>query len=696
MFSCKQRTPKISLQCLESTLRSSRKGICSVYRMACALIFFLLVSELSPVASYASVAGDQARSGNVLQNQFIEVKIAMDGTHLGALRIVNRQTGRTQVIPEAFSITLKGDRVLRASDMRVIQPLSFESLRGDSNASRDSEREAGKQSCTELTASDVSLHVRWCGILRNGSTYFRQELKLQTNETALAITEVRLLDISDPDARVSGTVKGSPVTDSTMFFAFEHPLSTSEVENGHLVAALSRDLPLRKDETISYSSVIGLAPAGQMRRAFLGYLERERAHPYRPFLHYNSWYDIGYGDEKHGARYDNLEALDRIRAIGMELVEKRHVEVDSFLFDDGWDDTSSVWKFNSGFPDGFTAERQAAALYKAGIGVWLSPWGGYDKEKGERVAAGRKDGYEVANNGLALSGSKYYQRFESVCLEMVKKYGVNFFKFDGTGNANQVFSGSQFDSDFDAAINLIRRLRKEKSNLFVNVTTGTQASPFWLLYADSIWRGGEDHSFAGVGTSRQRWITYRDAQTYANIVKKGPLYPLNSLMLHGIVYARDAIDLNTDPKHDFEAEVHSYFGSGTQLQEMYITPSFLSTSDWDILAETAIWARRNAPILKDTHWIGEDPGRLQVYGWASWSADSHKGIIVLRNPSDKAQEFSLDVQNAFELPANAPRVYTATVPWKSSTAKPVSFVAGKAVQIRLEPFEVRTLDALSH
>ena len=31
-----------------------------------------------------------------------------------------------------------------------------------------------------------------------------------------------------------------------------------------------------------------------MRRAFLDYLERERAHPYRPFLHYNSWYDIAW------------------------------------------------------------------------------------------------------------------------------------------------------------------------------------------------------------------------------------------------------------------------------------------------------------------------------------------------------------------------------------------------------------------
>ena len=121
---------------------------------------------------------------------------------------------------------------------------------------------------------------------------------------------------------------------------------------------------------------------------------------------------------------------------------------------------------------------------------------------------------------------------------MIRRYGVNQFKFDGTGNAASAFPGSVFDSDFDAAIALIDELRAEKPDLFVNLTTGTYPSPFWLRYADSIWRGGDDHEFAGVGSMRQQWITYRDADTYAGVVKSGPLYPLNSLMLHGMIYAK--------------------------------------------------------------------------------------------------------------------------------------------------------------
>ena len=138
----------------------------------------------------------------------------------------------------------------------------------------------------------------------------------------------------------------------------------------------------------------------------------------------------------------------------------------------------------------------------------------------------------------------------------------------------------------------------------MNLTTGTYPSPFWLAIADSIWRGGEDHDFAGVGTFRQRWITYRDADTYAGVVSKGPLFPLNSLMLHGVIYAKFAKNLDTDPGDDFTSDVRDYFGSGTQLQEMYITPALLSDANWDALAEAARWSRSNAATLADTHWIG--------------------------------------------------------------------------------------------
>jgi hypothetical protein len=250
-----------------------------------------------------------------------------------------------------------------------------------------------------------------------------------------------------------------------------------------------------------------------------------------------------------------------------------------------------------------------------------------------------------------------------------------------------VVAGSKFDSDFDAMIHLIGELREAKPDLYVNLTTGTTASPFWLRYADSIWRGGEDDDFAGVGTRRERWITYRDASTYEQIVAKGPLFPLSSLMLHGIIFAKDDKRLNDDPGGDFATEVRSYFGSGTQLQELYLTPALLKEKDWDVLAESAKWSRENAEVLKDTHWVGGDPGWGQVYGWASWS--EKKSVLVLRNPSDKAQGIALDVGTVLELPEGARRSFIAKSPWKEDASREaLKLVAGTAHRFELKPFEV--------
>jgi hypothetical protein len=612
---------------------------------------------------------------------------AVSKGHLRFASLKNAAGGKRLKPGEAFSVKLRDGRVIAASQMKTTSAVTESDIVPALAASRAADHAAGKRLCTDLAAGDVLLTVHWCAVLRNGANYLRQEITLKAASKPADIAEVRMFDFAAPAAKVVGTVPGSPIVDGNFFMGFESPLSASTVEGGHATAFLTRTLPLEAGNSITYSSVIGVSAPGQMRREFLSYIEQERAHPYRTFLHYNSWYDIGYGN-----RFDEAAALDRVHAYGEELVRKRGVKLDSFLFDDGWDDTTTLWHFNPGLPNGFEDIHDAAASYGFGIGVWLSPWGGYQKSKQQRIAAGEKAGYETVNGGFALSAPKYYGLFEQTCLDMIAKYGVNQFKFDGTGNASTVFPGSLFDSDFSAAIHLIERLRQQEPDIFINLTTGTKPSPFWLRYADSIWRGGDDHNFDGVGSWRQKWITYRDEQTYKNIVVGGPLYPLNSLMLHGIIYAQQAKNLNADPGDDFRDEVRDYFGEGTQLQEMYVTPSLLSQKNWDDLAEAAKWSRANAQVLKDTHWIGGDPAKLEVYGWAAWAPG--KGTVVLRNPSDKPQDFSLDVAKAFELPPGAAQAYKAHSPWaEDKSAAEFNLRAGVSHKFLLKPFEVLTLDA---
>jgi len=622
-----------------------------------------------------------------LSNKALAMEWRLSGGSLQAASFTDRTQKRVIKLPPAcFLLTLADGTVLKSSEMTVVgEPHVLHAMAHD-DASQLASRVPGQKIALELEDKEHGLHVNWSALLRDDANYVRQEVNLGATDKDVAISSVRLIDVQAPGMRVVGTVKGSPLVAGNLFFGFEHPLAVSKVAGDRGIAQIARELPLKAGQSVAYSSVMGVTLPGQLRRGFVNYVEHERAHPYRTFLHYNSWYDLGYF-----SKYDELGALKVIEAFGTELVKKRGVTMDSLLFDDGWDDPKTLWRFHPGFPKGFAAVKEVASQFGMAPGVWLSPWGGYGKPRQERLENGKKQGFETNQGGFALSGPKYYERFREITLEFIRKYGVNQFKIDGTGNADSAFPGAVFDSDFQAAISLIREWRGVKPDIYVNLTTGTYPSPFWLQYADSIWRGGEDHSFLGVGSARQRWITYRDADTYAGVVMAGPLYPLNALMLHGLIYAKSAKNLDTDPGRDFASEVHSYFGTGTQLQEMYITPSLLTAKDWDTLAEAARWSRDNADTLRDTHWIGGDPAALEVYGWASWSP--RKGILALRNPSDKPQEVVLDVKDAFELPAGAPAAFKAHSPWKDDAGQaPLTLRAGTPYKFQLKPFEVVVLE----
>lgn len=653
--------------------------LCSLDRTA-----LLRNSEQSPDSPQAEMRGSSAS----LSNSFIAAQWGISATGLQFMQVENKRTGSVihAGVP-VFSLALADGTQIDSSAMHLLEDPRIEDLAGNRISARFSERIPGRAIRATFEDAQRGLRATWRAVLRKGSHYIRQEIRFETTKGNLTIRSVILLDLAASGAKVTGSVKGSPVIAENWFFGFEHPMSQSAVEDGRVRCSLSRELPLENSRAAVYSSVIGtIATTDQLRRDFLRYIERERAHPYRTFLHYNSWYDLGYFTP-----YDQAGAVDVIRAFGEELHVKRGVTLDSFLFDDGWDNHKSLWEFNSGFPDGFAPVKAAAKKYGAAPGTWLSPWGGYDGPQKERLEYGKQQGYEENEGGFVLSGPRYFARFREVCLKMIREYGVNQFKFDGTGNASAVYPGSEFDSDFSAMISLIGQLRRVEPDLYVNLTTGTYPSPFWLLYADSIWRGGDDHSFAGVGSYRQQWITYRDSATYEHVVRRGPLYPLNSLMLHGMIYARYAENLKDDPQHDFPDEIRSYFGTGTQLQEMYVTHSLLSPADWDTLAETARWSRQNADVFSDTHWIGGDPSHLDVYGWASWSP--RRGIITLRNPDKVPHKFDVDPRSAFELPPHAAQEFSARTLWSGTSQSDITLRAGKTHTFTLQPFEVLTLEA---
>jgi len=630
----------------------------------------------------------QAQDHGTLQNSDIVWQWHINqGSLLSSLQAKNDGFAVALSSP-AFQLTLGNGTVLKSSDFKLAKEVRTEDLPVDLDSPTLARHFHGRRLVLQFTDQKDHLSAGWETSLRDGAAYVRQSLTLRALGSDVLVKEIVLFDQKIAGAETQGSVDGSPVVAGRFFCGAEHPMAQNTVaSDGVVQCRLSRNAVLKDGESLSESLVLGIAQPGQLRRSFLNYVEREGAHPYRTFLHYNSWFDIAWDKQK----FNEAQSLNVITQFGQQLVTARGVKMDSFLFDDGWDDDTTLWHFHSGFPNGFTPLRLAAANYHSGIGVWISPFGGYDVARQQRLAYGSKQGYETNASGFSLAGPKYYQLFRDICREMIEKYGVNQFKFDGLAAGGKA-SQDGLTRDGDAMLQLVSDLRLTDPNIYINQTTGTWPSPFWLLNVDSTWRGGDDHNFQGSGSWCQQWMTYRDMETYDNVVKPGPLYPLNAIMLHGIIYATNAAHLATMSDDDFASQVRAFFGAGTQLQELYITPSLLNQRNWDDLAEAANWSRRNADVLVDTHWVGGDPGQGQVYGWASWSP--RKGVLVLRNPGDQPAAFTVNLQTLFELPPGSSGAFQLQSPWKKDADLPAVAVSALQTQVfNLRPFEVKILEA---
>jgi len=662
-----------------------------------ASIFSIVFSSLFAQPFYA---GESIGTAQVqVKNDFFEVKNnSLEARWLITNQIVHAQSFSNKETKQIinwkqtswFYLNLHNGISLASNDFKIVRKPVKGLINASANALKKADRFTGKCITADFYNEKYGIKIHWILSIKDESNYLKQEFVLSSNDS-LRVDKIGLIEFPEKSGlKSSGVVAGSPLAGNNFFCAIEHPMSQIDTIGQQLGSFIRRYEPISPSNPLMFTTVWGVSPKNQMRRSFLYYIERERVVPYHQQLHYNSWFDISWGDRK----LDEASCLDRIQTFADSLIIKRKTPVDAFLFDDGWDNNQTLWQFNSGFPNGFTKLSQLAKRYQSNLGVWISPWGGYDEAKNQRLDYGKKQTppFETNTNGFSLSGPIYYKRFIDVATDFVKNQGVTMFKFDGVGLGNDTEgANASYEKDINALLKLIPDLREIRPDLYFSLTVGTWPSPYWLFYGDAIWRNGEDTGLAGVGSNRQQWINYRDGEAYKNIVKRGSLYPLNSLMNHGICIADhgtpDSLEMSDK---DIADEIWSFFGTGTSLQELYINPHKLNKTNWDCLAKAIHWAKENENIMVDTHWVGGSPADSRIYGFASWSP--RKAILTLRNPSAEKQTFTIDVAKIFEIPDNTANEYRFFDVRAENRSQPIA--QGKFFQIELNPFEVKVFDAI--
>lgn len=493
--------------------------------------------------------------------------------------------------------------------------------------------------------------------------------------------------------------------------AYSLPLGSAGAEDGGADGLVTGDwvrkTTLQAGQSWRVSSVLGFFAPKQQRRSFLAYLERERAAPFRLFIHYNDWYEIGItrnNNENPLARNNEKVQLEILEDWKREMIQKRKTPIDAFVIDDGWDDFNSLWGFHAGFPNGFSKIDKMLRSMKSGLGTWLGPVGGYGRAKACRLGFWNKNHPDNQIGNFQLSNKEYFDAFVGCCTKMVRNYNMRYFKFDGISAQFHAIGPGNLE-DAEGILSVLHELRKAKPDLFINTTVGTWSSPFWLLHSDSLWRQENDFGTSGnEGDSRDKWMNYRDRLVYEVFVKRSPLYPINSVMTHGIIITENGPprEMSKEPENCIK-EIRSHIGCGTCLQELYVDRSILDKKNgrlWDELAEAIKWLRRNEDVLADVHWVGGNPCNKDtmegdLYGWAAWSPS--KCTLTFRNSSSESRTLTSTLRQILDVP---PSVTSDKVTFRSSfkDQRNLPGLVGKAVDIdetisiTIEPFEVIVME----
>lgn len=438
----------------------------------------------------------------------------------------------------------------------------------------------------------------------------------------------------------------------------------------------SRQTTLRSGQTWTVGAVVGLIAPGQARRSFLCYSERERAVPWRPFPVYNSWYELNIdrnNDPNYTGNFNEAQCLEVLNQWKTHLFDRHGVGIGSFVWDDGWDEYGT-WSFNPNFPNGFATLSAVAESMDSYIGAWLGPVGGYGQSGNYRRS------YWNGKGGMQLSNKAYFDTFLNACSRMVTDYHFNFFKFDGISaqfSAVGPDAGATGEENAEGIIEVERRVRQVKPDVFLNTTVGTWASPFWFQFTDAVWRQENDWGTIGnQGNSREQWITYRDHLVYKNFVQNSPLCPINTLMTHGFMlsnYGGGVANMSRNYS-DIVREMRCAFACGSGMVEVYADYALMNSINsgklWEDLADCIRWQRQNADVLPDVHWVGGHPwdgSKANVYGWAAWNGE--KATLALRNPAASAQTFTTTLRQALDIPDYIHTSITLTKAFSQSPLK---------------------------
>jgi len=499
---------------------------------------------------------------------------------------------------------------------------------------------------------------------------------------------------------------GQPVYISSFFFGCEFPAADNRIKKGiyqstyyygKAVSEIDEDDADNRNYFSTWHTVTGAARSSDqqvLKNDFLEYIKTIAVAPeFR--IQYNSWYDYMYNINPEKLEKSFLETEKGLTQHGVR-------PIDSYVADDGWTDyDKGFWEFNSKFPDGFTNESELAKNLGSEFGVWIGPRGGYSvPTKYAKVMESLGYGYNPAAGDICTGHPKYIEDLTDRMIYFINEYGVNYFKLDGyifaacpdtahghaTGGPNNAY---YYSDHWERWIDAFEELRAVKPDVYLNITSATFVSPWWLQWVNAVWlNNSSDMGFLGGGSDADQMLTYRDDRYYQLFEVQKAQFPAGYIYNHEPCYGAmnynqgKLVNMSTE---EFIKYLLMCMTRGTGFLELYYSPSMFDEDKWMINAEILKWGEENFHILQNAMMIGGNPANNEVYGYSSWSGS--EGIISLRNPSGTAQSYKIKLDRLTGVTEGVQNLYRKTI-YPYDIPDDGTFDYGDTIVVNLDPYEM--------
>ena len=512
---------------------------------------------------------------------------------------------------------------------------------------------------------------------------------------------------------VSRANLGQPFYAQGMFFGSEFPETDTQIVEdasiekmgrtrywtGKNFADFERDAQLdTAGEFVTWQNVCGASHTNGsdmnvLQSDFFAYIT-SIAKPSDFRIQYNSWFD-----NMMLITDDNI--LKSFKAVDKHLSETGVRPLDSYVVDDGWVNynkdrvldaprtgtslnKSGFWEFNTKFPQELTPSSSLVKKLGSNFGVWIGPRGGYNFYGSLADIMTAKGTGSKAGGSIDVADHTYVKNFGDMAVDWMKKWDVNYWKWDGFADGGQYGhfkqgegvvgysesnrhmyggpNGFYHATDlWEQWINLFERVWKtadaeQINKLWISLTCYVNPSPWFMQWSNSVWiqcvgDRGEVHNGA-MNDKMNTMLTYRDACYYDFIVKHQFQFPLANLYNHDPIYGKEGTGIKADSMNGEQFRNYLYMMGtrGTAFWELYYSDSLFDDEKYLVNADFLKWEEENFSMLRNAKWIGGKPsnvaglsssptvtenGAQEAYGFSGFNVKGDEGIISMRNP-DKA------------------------------------------------------------